>query len=99
MVIEASFAVQGLTLIAINVEANLIGGNLNAGLLVNPSDNLAECAHEKIGVELGIVRQREIEVFGKTVGLEVAFFEAGAALKDPAFRKLRLRVNSRQQPA
>ena len=45
------------------------------------------------------VAEREIEVFGEAVGLEIAFFQAGSALEDPRFRKRGMRIDPCENPA
>lgn len=45
------------------------------------------------------IAQREIQIFREAVSLEVALLETGAALEDPAFRKLFMRVDAGEYPA
>ena len=45
------------------------------------------------------IAQREVQVLRKPISLEVALLETGAALEDPAFRKLFMRVDAGEYPA
>src|SRR5487761_2042273 len=85
--------------IFVNVEHELIGRHCKAGLLRNPGNDLTERASEKTLVEMAFVSQREVKVFGKTISLEVALLETGAALEHPGFSEGRVSIDSSEHPA
>ena len=58
-------------------------GKLDAGLFVEPFSDFAENSRQKAAVDLRRVGERNVTVFRETVGLEIAFLEAGPALEFP----------------
>lgn len=54
---------------------------------------------QKFLVKMIFIAQREIQILGKSIGLEVTLFEAGATCEDPAVRKLVMRVDTSEYPA
>lgn len=85
--------------VLVDVEAQLIGGQHEARLVGNPCNDLAKHAPEESLLNLALVLQCEVKVLRKTVGLEVALLEAGAALEHPRRGQRRVHVDAGQQPA
>jgi hypothetical protein len=49
--------------VAKDLEVNLISRKLDAGLLIDPVRNFLKCPDQEVYVEMGFVREGEIEVF------------------------------------
>ena len=69
--------------VAKDFEGNLFARKLDAGLLIDPVGNFLKCSDQELDVEMGFVREREIEIFGEPICLEIAFLQAGSALEYP----------------
>jgi hypothetical protein len=82
-----------------DIEILLVGRHLDAGLLLDPSANLAEGLPQKLGVKMRLVAQGEVEVFGKAIRLEKAFLETGATFEYPRLGDCIVCVDARKDPA
>ena len=58
--------------------------NLDSGPFVNPFSDFAEDTGQEVTIDVRGIGEREVEVFGEAVGLEIAFLEACPALEYPA---------------
>ena len=85
--------------IVVNVEIILVRRDVQTGLFSDPGHDFLEHWSQKLLIKVAIIAQRRVQVFGKTVGLKVAFLQAGAALEDPAVRKLLMGIDASQYPA
>ncbi len=81
-----------------DVELLQFPGKLNAGLLVDPFSDVPEQTDQKIIFDVRGVGERKVEIFGKTVGLEIAFLEAGSALEYPVPGESRLLKDPGENP-
>jgi hypothetical protein len=92
-------ALAGIFRIDMDVEGELVGRDRQAGLLRDPGDDVLKHGPQEIFVKMAFLAQCKIKILRKPVRLEIAFFQTGAALENPAFGKLRMGVDARQQPS
>jgi hypothetical protein len=72
---------------------------LQAAGVVDPFADFLEDVGKKGFVKMIGILQCEIEVFGKAIGFEIAFLEAGSALEDPSISDRRMGGDAGEQPA
>ena len=53
-------------------------------MLIDPFPDFAEYVDEKATVDVRGLGEREVKIFGESVGFEIAFLKAGPALEYPA---------------
>jgi hypothetical protein len=85
--------------IFINLECHRIPWQFDSALLINPIGDLEKLCGEKFLIQVGRAPEREIEVFGKTIGLKIAFLQARAALEKPICLQSLVAENRPQKPA
>lgn len=83
----------------VNVEAELVVGNHEARFVGDPCDDLAEDTPEKAFVEMTLADKSEVDVFGESIGLEVALLQARPSFKYPRLRNVTVRIDPRKQPS
>jgi hypothetical protein len=66
-------------------------GYFDGALLIDPGRDLGS---EKSLVDLRCVRDRKIQIFRKSISLEIALLEAGTALEDPGAGECSVRVDA-----
>jgi len=79
--------------ILVDIKAQLVGREHKAEFIRHPRDDLVHHSAQAALLQTAFVAQRGIQIFGKPIGLEIALLEAGSALADPCFCKLRVRVS------
>src|SRR5262249_54747536 len=99
-IINPAFACKALSLVLVNVEPKLRCRNFKAGLLVYPSRDIRECFGQERLIEMSLVRDGEVEVFRKTIRLEVTLLQARAALNTQSLPSAALaRIPVSSQPS
>ena len=76
-----------------------LGRKLQTAGVVDPLADFLENIGEESLVQVIRVLQREVEVFGKAVGFEVALLQAGTALEDPPVADCRVCGDASKEPA
>lgn len=87
------------TWVAIDFKLLFVGWNLDAGPFVNPIADIRKHIFQKVSVEMLWPDKREIEVFGKSVGLEKALLQAGATFEQPTLCEILVLVDACEDPA
>ena len=98
-VVHPAFDGRPAPFVLVMVEPQLVGGHLDAALLVDPAGDVAEGGGEKAVIELGGVGQREVEILREAVGLEVDLLQAGPTLEDPGAPERLVVVDAGDEPA
>ena len=84
---------------SIDIELLRVCRKLKAGVLVNPFGDFGEDALQERFIEMGRILQREVQILGKPVGLEIAFLQTGAALEHPAIAQFLVGEDTGERPA
>ena len=71
----------------------------HAGFVVDPGGDVLKKLVEKSYIQMPGFKQREVQVFGKAVGLKKALLEARAAFEQPGIARLRRFPERGQHPA
>ena len=96
---DLALTVRTAARIFVDIEFELIGGDVQSRLFRYPTDDFFEHRPQEILVKMTFIAEREIQVLRKPIGLEVTFLQTGASLEDPAFRELFMRVDAGEYPA
>ena len=71
---DLALAGDGAARVGVDVEGLEVGGNLDAGPLVNPLADFGEGLFQKRLVEMRGIGQGEVEILGEAIGLEEALY-------------------------
>ena len=96
---DLALAGEGAARVGVDVEGLEVGGNLDAGPLVNPLADFGEGLFQKRLVEMRGIGQGEVEILGEAIGLEEALFQAGSALEQPVVGQRRMGADTGEHPA
>ena len=96
---DSPLARRAVATVPEDLELYFVGRKLDAGLLVDPGGNFPKCADQEIDVEMRFIGQREIEILGETVRLEVALLETGSAFEYPLPAERRVIEDAGKEPA
>jgi hypothetical protein len=98
-IVDLALATRSAARVGVRVEAKLIDGNLNACIFVHPCGDISERSDQKVRGQLLGVNEGEVQIFRKSICLEVAFLEAGASLEYPIVNQGGLGINTSHQPS